>query len=94
MRIVFAILALVLAVAHFFGTFMIAFITGTTASDNRPLMFVQNVLTFPLWLLPISEESPFAGTLGWLLWMALSLLWGVGLSALFWVIVVRLGRAN
>jgi hypothetical protein len=94
MRIGFAMLALVLGVAHFFGTFMIGFITGTTQSGNRLLIFIQNVLTFPLWLLPTSDDSPFAGNAGWLLWIGLSLLWGVGLSALFWTVVTRLGRAS
>ncbi|GAB4437574.1 MAG: hypothetical protein OHK0015_30400 [Chloroflexi bacterium OHK40] len=93
MRLGFVMLAIVLGVAHFFGTFMLGFITGTTQSSNRPLIFILNVLTFPLWLLPSSDSGPLAGNLGWLLWIGLSLLWGVGLSALFWGLVVRLGRA-
>ncbi len=90
----FALSVVAVAAAHFFGTFMLAFITGTTQSGNQPLVIILNILTFPLWLLPVNDDGPLAGPWGWLLWIGLSLLWGVLISTLISLGLARLRQAQ
>lgn len=90
----FALGVVAVAVVHFFGTFLLGFLTGTTQGGNRPLVIILNVLTFPLWLLPTTDEGPMAGPLGWLLWVGISLLWGVLICALISLGVARLREAG
>ncbi len=71
--------ALAIAIVHFVSSFLLAFVAGTTG--GWPMQLAANILVFPLSIIPEQFDllPPLAN---WLLWVAVSLCWGVAIAAL------------
>lgn len=65
-----------IAVLHFVTSFFVAFAAGIGSS--QALKLAANILAFPLPLLPESFNPP--DFVLWMLWAAISLVWGVAIA--------------
>jgi len=71
-KMLFVLCVFGVAILHFFATYMLAFISGTTGGTATKI--ATNVLTFPLSMIKGGPDNPL---LGWGAWVLLSLGWGL-----------------
>ena len=80
-NILFTIAVLGVAAIHSVVSFFTAFVVGISPSnETQALRIFLNIIAFPLPLLPsnVTLPAPF----NWLIWITLSLAWGLGICLL------------